>query len=47
MQALSAHNLGDKVKAVKYGKLAIEGNPADLRLHNNMKFYEMGIENQV
>jgi len=47
MQALSAHNLGDKAKAVKYGKLAIEGNPADLRLHNNMKFYEMGIENQV
>jgi hypothetical protein len=47
MQALSAHNLGDKAKAVKYGKLAVEGNPADLRLHNNMKFYEMGIENQV
>jgi hypothetical protein len=43
MQALAAHNLGDKPKAIKYGELAIEGNPVDLRLRNNLVFYKQGI----
>jgi SAM-dependent methyltransferase/glycosyltransferase involved in cell wall biosynthesis len=45
MRALSAHNLGDKKKAVLYGQMALDANPTDQRLVNNIKFYEQGIEN--
>jgi hypothetical protein len=43
MRALSAHYLGDKKSAMKYGTLALEGNPTDARLINNMKFYNEGL----
>jgi hypothetical protein len=43
MQALSAHYLGDKPKALHYGQLAIDGNPLDLRLRKNQEFYNQGI----
>jgi glycosyltransferase involved in cell wall biosynthesis len=43
MRALSAHNLGDKEKAVEYGEKAMLGNPTDARLTNNMVFYKQGI----
>ena len=42
MQALSAHYLGDKPKAIKYGELALKGNPTDERLIKNMEFYHQG-----
>ena len=44
MRALSAHNLGDKKKAIKYGELALSGNSSDERLINNMVFYNKGLE---
>lgn len=47
MRALACHYLGDKRKALKYGKYAIEGNPTEIRLKNNMNFYEIGIEGQL
>jgi hypothetical protein len=43
MRALSAHNLGDKEKAIEYGEKAMLGNPTDARLTNNMVFYKQGI----
>jgi hypothetical protein len=43
MRALSAHNLGDKEKAIEYGEKAMLGNPTDARLINNMVFYKQGI----
>jgi glycosyltransferase involved in cell wall biosynthesis len=47
MRALAAHYLGDKRKAVKYGQMAYDNNPADLRLKNNMDWYNKGIEEQI
>lgn len=47
MRALSAHYLGDQRKAVKYGRLSLEGNPTDQRLKNNLDWYEKGIEEQI
>lgn len=43
MRALAAHYLGDKKSAIKYGQLALDGNPTDERLINNMKFYNEGL----
>jgi hypothetical protein len=43
MRALSAHNLGDKAKAVEYGESALKGNPSETRLKNNLVFYRQGI----
>jgi hypothetical protein len=42
-RALAAHYLGDRKSAMKYGLLALEGNPTDARLINNMKFYNEGL----
>ena len=47
MRALSAHYLGDKRKAIKYGRLAYDNNPTDIRLKNNLDWYEKGIEEQI
>ena len=47
MRALSAHYLGDKRKAMKYGRLAYDNNPTDMRLKNNLDWYEKGIEEQI
>lgn len=43
--ALAAHNLGNNIEAVKYGELAIAGNDNDVRLKNNLKFYNEAIQN--
>jgi glycosyltransferase involved in cell wall biosynthesis len=37
--AIAAWNLGDKDKAKKYGEIAVNLNPTDSRLTNNLKFY--------
>lgn len=42
--ALAAHNLGLKNKAYEYGVKALELNPVDQRLHNNLSFYEDGFD---
>lgn len=47
MRALSAHYLGDKRKAIKYGQRSLEGNPNDQRLKNNLEWYNKGIEEQI
>ena len=46
MRALAAHYLGDRRKAIKYGRVAHENNPTDVRLKNNLDWYEKGIEEQ-
>jgi len=44
--ALSAHKLGNQVEAVKYGQLAIEGSPSDLRLQENLRFYTEALKSE-
>jgi glycosyltransferase involved in cell wall biosynthesis len=41
--AMSAFHLKNPSEAVHFGKLAIEGNPDDIRLRKNLKFYEKGL----
>jgi len=41
LAAISAHKLGFKEEALKYGEKAAELNPADTRLINNLKFYKL------
>lgn len=43
MRALAHHYLGDKENAIKYGKLALEGNPMEQRLIKNMEYYSAGL----
>jgi hypothetical protein len=38
--AISAHHLGKKEEALHFGKLALDGNPSDSRLQQNLRFYE-------
>lgn len=38
--AVSSWYLGDKQKALNYGSIALEMNPEDQRLKNNMEFYK-------
>ena len=38
--ALSAYNIGLKTKALTYGRIAVEENPNDERLKNNLNYYE-------
>jgi tetratricopeptide (TPR) repeat protein len=40
LAAISAHNLGFKEEAIKYGEKAVELNPSDLRLATNLVFYK-------
>lgn len=40
LHALSSHHLGWRENAIMHGKLAIELNPGDIRLQNNLRFYE-------
>jgi tetratricopeptide (TPR) repeat protein len=39
LAAISSYWLGDKEAAARYGAKAVELNPADSRLQENMKFY--------
>ena len=41
--AISAFHLKKPREAEHFGKLAIEGNPDDERLQNNLRFYEKGL----
>lgn len=41
LMALSCHHLGLKEQAIKYGVLAVELNPTDTRLQNNLGFYRL------
>lgn len=38
--AIAAYNLGLKNEAIKYGEIALEMQPGDERLTNNLKFYK-------
>lgn len=38
--AISAHNLGLKEESIKYGEIALQMQPNDERLINNLKFYK-------
>ena len=40
LAAISAHKLGFKEEAIKYGEKAVELNPSDLRLATNLVFYK-------
>ncbi|MGA1324901.1 MAG: glycosyltransferase [Candidatus Nanopelagicales bacterium] len=40
--ALSAHHLGKQSEAINFGELAIQGNPNEPRLKDNMKYYTSG-----
>lgn len=42
MRALAYHYLGNNEEAIKYGQLALDGNPTDPRLLKNMDFYSKG-----
>ena len=44
--ALSAHKLGNQVEAVKYGELAIEGSPSDVRLQENLRYYTEALKSE-
>ena len=38
--AISAYNLGQYRKALEHGQIAVDKNPTDARLTNNLKFYQ-------
>jgi glycosyltransferase involved in cell wall biosynthesis len=40
LAAISAHNLGFKEEAIKYGEIASQLSPSDTRLSNNLNFYK-------
>lgn len=44
LKALAAYNLGMKSIALEAGKKAVEFEPNDERLKNNVKFYQAGLE---
>jgi Flp pilus assembly protein TadD len=43
LAAISAHNLGLKEEAVRYGQAAAELSPNDERLKNNLAFYKQAM----
>jgi glycosyltransferase involved in cell wall biosynthesis len=41
--ALSSYYLGNRRRALEFGRLALAGHPMDSRLSKNMEFYEAGV----
>lgn len=45
--ALASHNLGNHFDAVRFGKMAIQGDNFNKRLENNLTYYIKGYDSQI